>query len=102
VGRINARTRANTLNLIVDDGTGAIEVRKWVTEGDESDESPELQEGVYVKIYGNYKTYSNSHYISLLSAKLVESPDEITYHMLHAIHSHLHLSNGLPVIYYYD
>ncbi|KAJ3221079.1 DNA-directed RNA polymerase I subunit rpa2 [Clydaea vesicula] len=101
VGRINSiqKTSTNT-RFNVDDGTGQVDVTKWVEKSDNeddmvSDEDAALQEGVYIKVFGNLRDYKGKRSIGAHKLILVLNPDMITYHNLEAIYVHLETMKGI-------
>jgi len=95
---VNIQTTAVTLE--VDDGTGRIDTRYWITteapeEGEmapENNEAADWQEGVYVRIFGHLRQFKNNperNSFVAMSIKPIEDFNEITFHLLEATYIHL-------------
>ncbi|KAG5419164.1 RFA2 [Candida metapsilosis] len=82
-----------TLHITVEDGTGSIDVRKWITEESGSaEQEKELFMGYtnkYVSIGGALKVYNGNKNIQNASISLIQDSNQIIYHHLNAIHNHL-------------
>lgn len=83
----------NTANLVItiEDGTGAIDVRKWI-EGDSS--ASQLQElshelNRYVHVTGALKEFNGKKALQNTTIRPVTDHNEILYHNLSAINNHL-------------
>ncbi|KAG2237193.1 hypothetical protein BDF21DRAFT_377161 [Thamnidium elegans] len=76
----------------IEDGTGAIEVRKWV----ETNETPEEAEArrllmvdTYVRVNGRINSFGNRINIVCHTMNPITDFNEITYHLLDTIETHL-------------
>ncbi|KAJ3284472.1 replication factor A protein 2 [Borealophlyctis nickersoniae] len=97
VGRINGvHTQSTHAGYEIDDGTGSVEVKKWF-DNDSDDFDPEaFPVGRYVRVCGHLRSFNNSRNVVAFNMRLVESVDEISYHNLMALFTHLHLTKGPP------
>ncbi|MCO5577366.1 hypothetical protein L7F22_031197 [Adiantum nelumboides] len=91
--------RATDVSFLIDDGTGRVEVKRWI-DGQDTHESMEmaaLQNGVYVRVHGHLRSFQGKRNIVAFSVRPVTDFNEITYHFLECIFVHLHNSkaNGL-------
>jgi len=86
------------VNLLVDDGTGKIEVRVWLDTDDKNDHMAQKRgdwkEGSYVRVFGNLRSFQ--HKRSVVGFKVIPITDfnELTYHFLEVIHVHLYHTRG--------
>jgi len=83
--------QAASLEISINDSTGRIRIRQY---------SPEpgsvlatVEPGKYIQVAGNLRTSPEMH-VTVASARLVNSPDEISYHMIEAVHAALRLQRG--------
>ncbi|KAI5960888.1 RFA2 [Candida theae] len=83
----------SSLAITVEDGTGSIDVRKWVDENNSSiEQEREKHQGFlnkYVFVGGALKLYNGNKSVSNASINLVEDSNQIIYHHLNAIYNHL-------------
>ncbi|RKO92132.1 hypothetical protein BDK51DRAFT_28469 [Blyttiomyces helicus] len=99
IGRINSvQTLATHIIYVLDDGTGTVEVKKFLDASDDQDfeaaQRDEYHEGTCVKVIGSVRAFSNRMNIVVFNMRPVDSIDEVTFHMLDAIHTHLQLTRG--------
>lgn len=82
-----------TLFITVEDGTGSIDVRKWVDENINSVEEEKERYMVFLNKYvfvgGALKVYNGNKSIQNASVSLIEDSNQIIYHHLSAIDNHL-------------
>lgn len=99
----NISIQGSNLIINIEDGTGATEMRKWKDPSESSDEMenkddliPNVKVGDYVRAAVNPKI-SNA-YISLTVQSLhpVKDFNEVLYHQLDALASHLYVTRGPP------
>jgi len=83
--------QAASLEIAINDSTGRIRIRQY---------SPEpgsvlatVAPGQYIQVAGNLRTSPEVH-VTVASARVVQSPDEISYHMIEAVHAALRLQRG--------
>jgi len=81
-----------SLELSLNDGTGRIKARYFVSES-----LPEgldrVQPGRYVCVVGSVRSTPVVH-LGLLCVRPVESPDEVSYHLIECAHAALRLTRG--------
>lgn len=85
---------------MIEDGTGALEVKRWIDQAETAEnaaERRELQTDMYVRVFGRPNQFNGK--ISVVSYRIVPITDfnEISYHFLDAIRTHLRLTKGSPV-----
>jgi len=89
--------QSTSVQLKLNDGTGKIIVRHYLSGDDQSEKALEdVQPGRYVAAVGNVRT-APSHHLALICLRTVASPDEISYHFIEAAHAALRLQRGIPV-----
>ncbi|KAI8450419.1 hypothetical protein BY996DRAFT_4587477 [Phakopsora pachyrhizi] len=75
-----------TISLHVEDGTGGIEVRKWIDSSDGESEGLDLQNGIqehdWIKIIGSPKVFNGKRHVSGLRLLKIEDFNQINYHFL--------------------
>jgi len=84
--------------MLVDDGTGKITVKIYVSNGEDDDlerqRRAELREGIYVRVFGHVGAYNNERQINAFSVRPITDHNEVTYHLSQVIFQHIHLSKG--------
>ncbi|KAI9342169.1 hypothetical protein BD770DRAFT_398814 [Pilaira anomala] len=76
----------------IEDGTGAIEVRKWVEQNEtaeEADARRAITVDTYVRVNGRINSFSNRVTIVCHTLRPITDFNEITYHLLDTIETHL-------------
>ncbi|KAL2621550.1 hypothetical protein R1flu_001755 [Riccia fluitans] len=89
------------VSFMLDDFTGKIEVKKWI-DGQDSEELVELRNirnGIYVRIYGQLRSFQGKKNVVALSVRPIKQFDEVTFHFLEAIYVHAYnlKSQGVTV-----
>ena len=84
----------------LEDGTGSVDVFSWIDQ-DESDwlvaERSTWTQGVYMRVVGNIRAPSgsdNKRTINAYHLRKITDFNEVTYHFLDAIHTHLYNTQG--------
>jgi replication factor A2 len=98
VGRLVSMVeQATNLTLMLDDGTGQVELKYWI----DNDEAELLQQrkaecrvGVYVRVHGHMRAWDGEKSIIAFSIRPVTDYNEVTYHALQVIFQHLHITKG--------
>ncbi|KAL8292901.1 hypothetical protein RQP46_000595 [Phenoliferia psychrophenolica] len=89
--------QATNMNFVVEDGTGHIDVRKWMEMGtDDSNQSDGLETNVYVRVVGIIKTFANKRHIAANHIHVIEDKNEIQFHICEVTYVHLMLTRGPP------
>ena len=98
VGQIIKISQRETNNSFeIDDGTGTIEVKVWTTTEDAEDDAakaPKYTERSYVRVFGNVKVYRDKKNVNATHVIPLEDFNEITYHLLEALSTHLFFLHG--------
>lgn len=88
VGTVESLTRqTHSLELSINDGTGRIKARYFVNG---SEDLKDLQLGKYVSAVGQARSAPTVHF-AVTFMSLIQSPDEVSYHMIEAAHAALKL-----------
>lgn len=88
----NKEERTTDVSFLLDDGTGRVEVKRWI-DGQDTHESMEMnamQNGVYVRVHGHLRSFQGKKNIVAFSVRPVTDFNEITFHFLECIFVHLH------------
>jgi replication factor A2 len=99
IGQVrNISTQATNITYRLDDGTGSIDVKKWIDpdarEALEVGTASTLQQDTYVKVWGKLKSFSNKRHVGATFVRPISDLNEISHHLLEATLVHLHLSRG--------
>lgn len=103
VGWIESVSETSTSRTYwVNDGTGAVELKVWNSGGPagadsgadhgagvdhhDANKRHEWREGVYVRVYGNIRSWNNQESIGVFRIRTVMDFNEITFHMLDVVH----------------
>ncbi|KDE08115.1 hypothetical protein MVLG_01596 [Microbotryum lychnidis-dioicae p1A1 Lamole] len=91
----NVNSSATHLGYLVEDGTGQIDVRRWI-DGDVEAAANEFEINTYVRILGTIKVFHNKRSIHCTRMRLVEDKNEVLYHAIECVHASLFLTRGPP------
>ncbi|PWZ02361.1 replication protein A, subunit RPA32 [Testicularia cyperi] len=92
----NISRNATNVAYSVEDGTGQIEVRQWLdSSGDDTQKASEIRQNVYVRVLGTLKSFQNRKSISSGHMRPVVDYNEVMFHRLEAVHSHLQHTKGI-------
>ncbi|XP_020536323.1 replication protein A 32 kDa subunit A isoform X4 [Jatropha curcas] len=81
--------KVTDVSFIVDDGTGRIGCRRWVNENLDTTEMETIQDGMYVRVNGHLKSFQGVKQLVAFSVRPVTNFDEVTFHFIDCIHTHL-------------
>jgi replication factor A2 len=105
VGQIrNISSQATNITYKLDDGTGTLEVKKWVDadaprhdeNGDPISSSKELKMGEWARVWGRLKAFNNKRHVGAHVIRPIVDKNEINYHLLEATAVHLYFTRGPP------
>jgi replication factor A2 len=108
VGQVrNVSAQSTNVTYKIDDGTGEMEVKKWVdsTTADNmdtdqgkgpADGKSELVMGNYARVFGSLKSFGSKRYIGAHSVRPLTNLDELNCHLLEATAVHLFFTRGPP------
>lgn len=89
----NVENTNASIAVTIEDGTGSIDVRKWVDEtissAEEDFEKYNEMKGKYVYVGGSLKQFNNRKTVQNASISLITDSNQIVYHHLSAIEHHL-------------
>ncbi|OAQ69092.1 DNA-directed RNA polymerase I subunit RPA1 [Pochonia chlamydosporia 170] len=97
VGQIRSvNPQPTNVTLKIDDGTGQIEVKKWIDADKQDDVKPEQQYELdsYVRVWGRLKSFSNKRHVGAHVIRPVKDFNEVNYHLLEATYVHLYFTRG--------
>ena len=97
VGQIvSSQIQSTTLELLIDDSTGKIDVKQWLEpdEGNGDAHRSQFKEGVYVRVVGHLRAFQQRRNIMAFRIQPIDDWNEITFHLLEAIHVHLFNTRG--------
>lgn len=80
-----------SIDFFLNDATGRIKARHFFQSADNQLE--EVKQGTYISAVGVVKTEPMPHF-SILFLRTVQSPDEISYHMIEAAHTKLRMTTS--------
>ena len=97
VGQIRALAPQQTLvSLRLDDGTGTVDVKKYIDPDKHDDSLGGLQIDMHVHVWGKLKPFGGKQVVQAHIIRPVESIDEVNCHMLEASYVHLYMTRGPP------
>ncbi|KAH6607525.1 replication factor a2 [Trichoderma cornu-damae] len=90
VGQVRSINPQQTnLTIKVDDGTGQIEVKKWIDPDKQGDAEPSFEINSHIRIWGRLKSFSNKRHVGAHVIRPVTDFNEVNYHLLEATYVHL-------------
>jgi len=98
VGQVrNIQPQPTNITFKIDDGTGQIEVKKWI-DADKQDEAsdPGCEVDGYVRVWGRLKSFSNKRHVGAHVIRPIADFNEVNYHMLESTYVHLFYTKGAP------
>lgn len=109
VGQVrNISAQSTNVTYKIDDGTGEIEVKKWVDSAmadtmdtDEGNKGPadgknEVKLNGHARVFGAIKSFGNKRYIGAHSVRPMVDINELNCHLLEATMVHLFFTRGPP------
>ncbi|KAJ9132523.1 Replication factor A protein 2 [Pleurostoma richardsiae] len=91
VRQVNPQPTNITYRL--DDGTGLIDVKKWVDADKQEDADPKYEPDQYVRVWGRLKSFNGKRHVGAHFMRAVEDFNEVNYHLLEATYVHLYFVN---------
>ena len=86
---VKANVSATTQEYVVDDGTGAVNVKRWVDAEDESAKGA-VAVGQYVRVYGHVRVFQGVRSVIAFNLRPVTDFNEVTYHFLEVVYCNAH------------
>ena len=102
VGQIRGVSEQTTNSTYkIDDGTGTVEVKKWILKPDElgdpvAERKSDLSTGDWVRVWGNLKAFNNRRHVVAHNLRKLTDMNEINHHLLEATFVHLYFTRGPP------
>jgi len=95
VGQVRSvSARPTNITYRLDDGTGLIDVKKWVDPDREGDADPRCAPDQYVRVWGRMKTLNQKRHVGATFLRPVDDFNEVGYHLLEATYVHLCFTRG--------
>ncbi|KAK2961359.1 putative replication factor A2 [Blattamonas nauphoetae] len=79
----------NVIIYKLDDGTGCIDVRQYITTTGEEQIVTPINTGTYARVVGNIRQQGETHEINAFQVSRVEDFNQITFHILLTIQAHI-------------
>ncbi|KAF9908495.1 replication factor A protein 2 [Linnemannia zychae] len=90
IAAIRSINPSATQNIyLVEDGSGAIDAKKFPSDHDDADEINSIIVGSYVRIVGTVKNFNQKQYIQVFSIRPISDMNEVTYHNLEVLYVHV-------------
>ncbi|KAK5998566.1 Replication factor A protein 2 [Cladobotryum mycophilum] len=95
VGQVRSvNPQPTNITIKIDDGTGQIEVKKWIDADKQDDADPGFEPDSHVRVWGRLKSFSNKRHVGAHVIRPVTDFNEVNYHLLEATYVHLFYSRG--------
>lgn len=95
VGQVRSvNPQPTNITFKIDDGTGQIEVKKWIDADKQDDPDPGYELDSYVRVWGRLKSFSNKRHVGAHVIRPIADFNEVNYHLLEATYVHLFFANG--------
>ncbi|KAG0492061.1 hypothetical protein HPP92_005459 [Vanilla planifolia] len=89
LGLVTNKTEKSTdVSFTLDDGTGRINVIRWVNDSADADEGAVIQNGLYMVVIGSLKGFQGKMQLLAFSVRPVVDYNEIPLHFIHCIQIH--------------
>lgn len=86
---MNKEEKKTNATFILDDGTGRIDVIRWMNDASDTAEMAAVQNGIYVTVIGSLKDLQGKKQFGAFSIRPVIDYDAIHHHYIQCIHVHL-------------
>jgi replication factor A2 len=95
VGQVrNINPQSTNVTYRIDDGTGTIEVKKWIDADKDGDGAPQFELDQQVRVWGRLKAFNNKRHLGAHFMRAVDDFNEVSYHLLEAAYAHLYYTKG--------
>jgi len=92
---LEIEVKSTNVAFILEDSTGQIQASKFIDKEDyQKNEITEYKEGMYIRIFGNFSTFQGNKSITVYKISVVKNFNEITFHHLDVVHTHLYMTRG--------
>ncbi|XP_058113734.1 replication protein A 32 kDa subunit A-like isoform X5 [Magnolia sinica] len=85
---MNKVEKVTDVNFSLDDGTGRIDVHRWVNDEGELNEMAGIMNGMYVRVHGQLKGFQGKKHAVAFSVRPVTDFNEIAYHFIQCMYVH--------------
>lgn len=82
------------ITLKIDDGTGQVEVKKWIDLDKQDDAEVVFELDSHVRVWGRLKSFSNKRHVGAHVIRPIPDFNEVNYHLLEAAYVHLFYTRG--------
>jgi len=94
VGTVETLARSlHSLEFSLNDGTGRMQARYYTNDSSTDKELADVEPGRYVSVVGSVRTAPSVH-LAVTCMRLIDSPDEICYHLIEVAHAALKLKKS--------
>ncbi|KAL2264324.1 hypothetical protein VTK26DRAFT_7290 [Humicola hyalothermophila] len=95
VGQVRSvNPQATNITYRIDDGTGLIDVKKWIDADKVDEDGAEIPPDTYVRVHGRLSNFNNKRHVTALKVRPIGDFNEVNYHLLEATYVHLVLTRG--------
>lgn len=85
---LNRVERTTDVGFVIDDGTGRIDIHRWVNEAIDQKEMEIIRDGMYVSVFGHLKGFQGKKQITAYAVRPVTDFNELTYHFIECAYVH--------------
>lgn len=86
----NKVERVTDVGFVLDDGTGRVDVHRWVHEPFDSNEMATIKDGMYVRVYANLKGFQGKRQLIAFAVRPLTDFNELSYHFLECMYVHMY------------
>ncbi|CAO2822987.1 unnamed protein product [Amaranthus hypochondriacus] len=86
----NRTERVTDVTFALDDGTGRINVQRWVNESYDYKEMEEFQDGMYVRVHASLKGFQGKMTLVAYAVRPVVDFNELTFHFIECMCVHMY------------
>jgi len=94
----NFQQLSTNVSFMADDSTEKVEVGIWLDHEDYNDYTtrmlPNYYDGMYVRVFGDWRSFHNKNHVIAYRVQPVVDFNELTYHLLEALHVYMQGSKG--------
>lgn len=93
---LQVSSQTTNITFKIDDGTGVMEVKKWINDDVPESAKVEPKEGEYIHVWGRLKDFNGKRHIGAHIIRPITDFNEVNYHLLEATAVHLFFTRGPP------
>ncbi|XP_074269212.1 replication protein A 32 kDa subunit B-like isoform X1 [Silene latifolia] len=86
----NKVERVTDIGFALDDGTGRIDVHRWVNEAYDTKETENIMDGMYIRVHANLKGFQGKRQLVAFATRPITDFNEITFHFMECIYVHFY------------